>query len=146
MVGGRTAHATAGERVGIIGSSNDVVTRFSSINSCDESSRSRMSYLDAVLSAPARALAAALVARCSAPSSAVVGLCMHDDAHLCMVVVIQVVLVASWPVQRSTSYCLDSSWSDAVRFQGPTGRRCTKGGVSGLAEDLLPVSEVKRQG
>ena len=27
------------------------------------------------------------------------------------------------PVQRSTSYCLDNSWSDTGRFKGPTGRR-----------------------
>ena len=27
--------------------------------------------------------------------------------------------------------------------QGPRGRRCSKGGVSGLAEDLRPVSEVE---
>ena len=36
-----------------------------------------------------------------------------------------------------------NSWLDTVRSQGPTGRRCTKGGVSGPAEDLRPVSEVK---
>ena len=47
------------------------------------------------------------------------------------------------PVQRSTSYCLDTSWSDTVRVPGPTGTRRVKGGVSGSAEDLLPVSEVK---
>ena len=48
------------------------------------------------------------------------------------------------PVQRSTSYCLDNSWSDTVRLQGPTRRRRgTKGGVSGPAEDFLPVSEVE---
>ena len=35
------------------------------------------------------------------------------------------------PVQRSTSYCLGNSWSDTGRVTGPTGRRCTKGGVSG---------------
>ena len=35
------------------------------------------------------------------------------------------------------------SWSDTVRSQGPTGRRCTKGGVSGPAEDLRPVPEVE---
>ena len=29
------------------------------------------------------------------------------------------------------------------RVQGPTGRRCTKGGVSGPAEDLRLVSEVE---
>ena len=47
------------------------------------------------------------------------------------------------PVQRSTSYCLNNSWSDTVRVQGPTGTRRVKGGVSGLAEDLRPVSEVE---
>ena len=36
-----------------------------------------------------------------------------------------------------------NSWSDTGRLQGPTGRRCTKGGVSGSAKDLLPVSEVE---
>ena len=83
-----------------------------------------MSYLDAVLSAPARAPAAALVARCSAPSSSAVGLCMHAHGSL---------------VHDACS----NSWSDTVRSQGPTGRRCTKGGVSGPAEDLRPVSEVE---
>ena len=47
------------------------------------------------------------------------------------------------PVQRSTSYCLGNSWSDTGRVKGPTGRTCTKGGVSGPAEDLRPVPEVE---
>ena len=122
--GGRNAHATAGESVGIIGSSCDVVTRASSFYSSCGSSRACMSYLDAVLSAPARAPAAALVARCSALSSSAVGLCMHAYGSL---------------VHDACS----NSWSDTVRSQGPTGRRCTKGGVSGPAEDLRPVSEVE---
>ena len=41
------------------------------------------------------------------------------------------------PVQRSTSYSLGGGRQD------PTERRSTKGGVSGPAEDLRPVSEVK---
>ena len=40
-------------------------------------------------------------------------------------------------VQKSTSY----NWECCS--QGPTGRRRTKGGVSGPAEDLRPVSEVE---
>ena len=36
-----------------------------------------------------------------------------------------------------------NSWSDTGGVQGPTGRRCTKGGVSSPAEDLRPVSEVE---
>ena len=35
-----------------------------------------------------------------------------------------------------------NSW-DTGRVQGPTGRRCAKGGVSGPPEDLRPVSEVE---
>ena len=46
------------------------------------------------------------------------------------------------PVQRSTS-SLGNSWSDTVRLQGPTRRKGTKGGVSGPAKDLRPVSEVE---
>ena len=34
-------------------------------------------------------------------------------------------------------------WSDTGRVEGPTGRRSSKGGVSGPAEDLRPVSEVE---
>ena len=45
---------------------------------------------------------------------------------------------------RSTPmHVAQNSWSDTVRVQGPTGRRCTKGGVSSPAEDLRPVSEVE---
>ena len=43
----------------------------------------------------------------------------------------------------SVSSLHSNSWSDTARVKGPTGRRCTKGGVSGPAEDLLPVSEVE---
>ena len=116
--GGRTASATAGAL-----DSRDFVTCASSLNSSCGSSRACMSYLDAVLSAPARAPAAALVARSSAPSSSAVGLCMHAHGHLCMMHV---------PIRGRT-------WLG----RGPTGRRCTKGGVSGPAEDLRPVSEVE---
>ena len=37
----------------------------------------------------------------------------------------------------------NNSWSDTGRVKGPTGRRSSKGGVSGPAEDLRPVSEVE---
>ena len=43
----------------------------------------------------------------------------------------------------STLHGAHNSWSGTGRVQGPKGRRCTKGGVSGLAEDLRPVSEVE---
>ena len=46
-------------------------------------------------------------------------------------------------MQRSTSYCLKNSWSDTGRVQGLTGTKRVKGGVSGPAEDLRPVSEVE---
>ena len=101
-----------------------------------------MSYLVAVLSALARAPAAALVARCSAPSSAAAGLCMHDDGSSVHGARNSGGTGGLLPVQRSTSYCQENSWSDTVRVQGPTGTRRVKGGVSGPAEDLRPVSEV----
>ena len=74
------------------------------MNSLGESSRACMSYLDALLSALARAFAPALVARCAAPSSAAVGLCMHDDGT---------------PVHDVCS----NSWSDTGSAQGPRGRK-----------------------
>ena len=43
----------------------------------------------------------------------------------------------------TTLHNAQNSWSDTGRVQGPTGRRCTKGGVSGPAEDLRPVPEVE---
>ena len=44
---------------------------------------------------------------------------------------------------RSLNGARHNSWSDTGRDKGPTGRRSSKGGVSGLAEDLRPVSEVE---
>ena len=115
-----------------------------SANSSGASSHACVSYLDALLSAPARAPAASVVARCAAPSSAAVGLCMHDDGTL-----VHGACSNSWsdtghaqnsavsggllPTHRSTSY----SWE--LCREGPTGTRRTKGGVSGSAEDLRPV-------
>ena len=92
------------------------VTRLSSSNSSGVSSHSCVSYLDALLAAPARAFTAA---RCVAPSSVVVGLVMHDDGS---------------PVHDACSI----SWSDTVGVKGPTAQ-----GGSGPAEDLRPVSEVE---
>ena len=97
------------------------VTRLSS-NSSGVSSHACVSYLDALLSAPARAPAALTAARRVAPFSAVVGLGMHGHG--------------------TSVHDACNSWSDTGRSQGPTGRRRTKGGVSSPAEDLRPVSEV----
>ena len=77
--GGLVSLAGVSERITV---ASDVVKCSSSINSSCGSSRACTSYLDAVLSAPARAPAAALVARCSAPSSSAVGLCMHAHGSL----------------------------------------------------------------
>ena len=43
----------------------------------------------------------------------------------------------------SLMHVAHNSWSDTVRVKGPTGRRSTKGGVSGPAGDLRPVPEVE---
>ena len=45
---------------------------------------------------------------------------------------------------RSTPvHVAHNSWSDTDRGKGPTGRRSSKGGVVGPAEDLRPVPEVE---
>ena len=98
------------------------VTRLRS-NSSGVSSHACVSYLDALLSAPARAPAALTAARRVAPLSAVVGLGMHGNG--------------------TSVHDACNSWSDTGRSQGPTGRRRTKGGVSSPAEELRPVSEVE---
>ena len=49
------------------------------------------------------------------------------------------------PVQRSNSYCLDNSWSDTGRVEGPTGRRSSKGGVS-VRPKICVLSQRWRQG
>ena len=100
----------------------DRVSRLSFMNSSGESSRActSYSYIDALLSAPAPTPAAAFVARCSAPFSAAVGLCMHDDGTL---------------VHDACS----NSWSDMSSAQGRRERKSVKGLVSGPAEDLRPV-------
>ena len=71
-------------------------------------------------------------------------LLLHMRAsHPCMMHTIQVVLVASCLCRGPPATAWGNSWSDTGRVTGPTGRRCTKGGVSGPAEDLRPVSEVE---
>ena len=105
-------------RPGVSSRIHDSVT----VNLSGASSHACVSFLDALLAAPARAPAASNAFRTSC-TSAVVGLCMHDD---------------DTPMHVAHNSC-----SDTCRVQGHTGRRCTKGGVSGPAEDLRPVSEVE---
>ena len=128
-VGGADVHdqARVGSRSGTKGGKPCVKARIQDgvfVNSSGVSCHACVSYLDALLAAPARAPGASTAARRFAPSSAVVGLGMHDDGS---------------PVHDACS----NSWSDTVRVQGPTGTRSSKGGVSGPAEDLRPVSEVE---
>ena len=112
--------AIAGESERIIGLSRCSESAFSSLNS---------SRLGSLSSACARRVAcrvaAALARVCPGSSSSAVSAAVAR-AH------------------ASTLHdACSNSWSDTVRVQGPTGRRCTKGGVSSPAEDLLPVSEVQ---
>ena len=137
LVGGAAkSHATAGE-------SEEIIGLHVSPSSLDNSSNSR-GCVAAV--ACARLPAVPSVSACVCPvssSSAVSAAVAHarstpmHDAHN------SGGTGGLLPVQRSTSYCLGNSWSDTDRVTGPTGRRCTKGGVSGPAEDLRPVSEVE---
>ena len=91
----------------------------------------------------AAASAASSFACRTARSSAAAGLCMREDGTSMHGACNSGGTGGLLPVQTSTSCCLDNSWSDTDRVQGPTGTMRVKGGVSGPAEDLLPVSEVE---
>ena len=74
--------------------------------------------------------------------------CCRFTCH-CFLISLSTCLSCCWCCARAsrcdTHACFGchNSWSDTGRFKGPTGRRCTKGGVSSPAEDLRPVSEVE---
>ena len=111
------AKATAGESKGIIGLSRFSASEFSSLNS---------SRLGSLSSACARRFA------CSAPSA----------ARVCSVSSSSAVSAVAH-AHASTLHGAHNSWSDTVRVQGPTGTRRVKGGGSGVAEDLRPVSSIR---
>ena len=121
--GADTAHVTAGESPGGIGLLEVIESDFSSssfsVNSCLGLSTSACARASRVASASAGAGARVCVVSSSSAVSAV--------AH----------------AHASTLHDAHNSWSDTGRVQGPTGRRCNKGRVSGPAEDLRPVSEVE---
>ena len=89
------------------------------------SSHACASYLDALLAAPARAPAASTAARRVAPSSAVVGLGMHDDGS---------------PVHDA-----HNSWSDTVGFWVPRAHRGSKVGFR-VRPKICVLSRRWRQG
>ena len=110
------AHATAGE-------SEEIIGLHVSHSSFDNSSNS-LGCVAAVACARLPAVPGVSARVCAVSSSSAVSAAV---AHA-----------------RSTPmHVAHNSWSDTVRSQGPTGRRCTKGGVSGPAEDLRPVPEVE---
>ena len=123
--GARTACETAGESEGNIGLLKAIESDFSALLNSVHSSNSCPGSLS---SACARRVA------CSAPASARV--CLGSSS----------LVVSAAVAHAHTSILHDAcsnSWSDTGRVKGPTGRRCTKGGVSGPAEDMLPVSELE---
>ena len=80
--------------------------------------------------------------------------CLSVAVCACLLAVPGVSAVASSSASSSASLAVaharstpmhvaHNSWSDTVRVQGPTGTRRVKGGGSGPAEDLRPVSEVE---
>ena len=77
-----------------------------------------------------------------ARSSSFAGACAGAAARVCPVSSSSAVS-AVVHAHAATLHSAHNSWTDTGRVQGPTGRRCTKGGVSGPAEDLRPVSEVE---
>ena len=142
--GDAESHATAGESVDIIGLHGSHSPRVLPINSLNSS-------MDVACVGTASAVVALSAAASS--SSCPPASCVAGAVHARRTVTSMHALTAhnSWsdtvrnsrctggllPVCKSTSYNLE------VVSQGPTGRRCTKGGVSRPAEDLRPVSEVE---
>ena len=112
--------ATAGESEGIIGFRGSDSSLRMPINSLNSSGSVDV---DACARGPALLIASASV---SSSASALASLAVVAHA-------------------RSTlMHVAHNSWSDTGRVQGPTGRRSSKGGVSGPAEDLRLVSEVEQ--
>ena len=74
--------------------------------------------------------------------SCLAGACAGAAARVCPVSSSSAVSAVAH-ARATTLHGAHNSWSDTVRVQGPTGTRRVKGGVSGPAEDLRPVSEVE---
>ena len=121
------AHATAGDSEGIIGLHVSHSSRGLPINSSNSFG----------------CVAAVACARLPA----VPGLSAAASKHLLFLLRLLLLLQMRGGRKRRESstpmHDAHNSWSDTGRVQGPTGRRCTKGGVSSPAEDLRPVSEVE---
>ena len=113
------AHATAGDSEGIIGLHVSHSSRDLPINSSNS--------FGCVAAVACARLPAVPGVSAAASSSAFPSASLAVVAH-----------ARSTPMHDA-----HNSWSDTGRVQGPTGRRCTKGGVSSPAEDLRPVSEVE---
>ena len=130
-----TVNAAAGERSGV-GLLEVTESDFPSLSNSADSCLVLSSSACARLSRGARAVACARVCLRSS-SSAEFAAVAHAHATTLHDACNSGGTAGLLPVQRSTSFSLGCGG------QGPTGRRSTKGGVSGPAEDLLPVSEVE---
>ena len=110
------AHSTAGESEEIIGLHVSPSSLDNSSNSCGCVAAVACARLPAVPGVSARV--------CSVSSSSAVSAAV---AH----------------ARFTPMHDAHNSWSDTGRVTGPTGTKRVKGGVSGPAEDLRPVSEVE---
>ena len=117
---GLALHATADESEGIVGM-REVIVSGSSLSVPINSSNSSMDVARVV---PASAAVAPSATTSS--SSCPLASCVAGAVH------------ARRTVTSMHALNAHNSWSDTGGVQGPTGRRCTKGGVSGPAEDLRP--------
>ena len=122
---GLALHATADESEGIIGL-REVIVSGSSLSMPINSSNSSM---DVAYVWPASAVVA--LSATASSSSCPLASCVAGAVH------------ARRTVTSMHALTAHNSWSDTGRVQGPTGTRRVKGGVSGPAEDLRPVSEVE---
>ena len=120
---GPSAHATASESDRVIGLLEVTESEFPSLSYSVNSCLGLSTSACARVSCLAGACAGAAARVCSVSPSSAVAAVAHAHA--------------------STLHGAHNSWSDTARVQGPTGFRRVKGGVSGPAEDLLPVSEME---
>ena len=127
---GAAAHAPAGESERNLGL-RQVIESHSRLNSSVGVARVRSASSAAV--APC---AAAVALTCPLASGAVVAVHARHTVTPMHVAHYSGEACGLLPVQRSTSYNKGGG-------KGPTGTRSSKGGVSGPAEDLRPVSEVE---
>ena len=121
---GLALHATADESKGIIGLREVIVSGSS-------------------LSMPINSSTSSMDVACVVPASAAVALSATASSSSCPLASCVAAVHARRTVTSMHALNAHNSWLDTGWVLGPSGRRSSKGGVSGPAEDLRPAPEVQ---